>query len=122
MAKTTPIVPIVTDEHHEINPKKMSNILPILSLRNIILFPGIILPISVGREKSLKLIDEVYHSDKLIGVLAQKDAHTENPIGEDLYGVGVVAKIIKQLVMPDGSVTIIVQGRKKFKAIEFVQQ
>ncbi|PKP04007.1 MAG: endopeptidase La [Bacteroidetes bacterium HGW-Bacteroidetes-6] len=95
--------------------------LPILPLRNTVLFPGVIIPITVGREKSIQLVRAAYKSNKIIGVTSQKDAETENPGPNDMFHVGTVAFIIKLLQMPDDSVTIIIQGRNRFQIEEFTQ-
>src|ERR671913_464269 len=89
--------------------------LPLLPLRNTVLFPGVVLPITVGRDKSIKAVQDAYKGDKLIGVLAQKDANVEDPTISDLEDVGTVAKIAKLIKMPDGGTTIIIQGKKRFK-------
>ncbi|MCK5838658.1 MAG: endopeptidase La, partial [Bacteroidales bacterium] len=96
-------------------------ILPLLPLRNTVLFPGVVIPITVGRDKSIKLIREYYQGDKIIGVVAQKDAEVEDPVANDLNAIGTVAQIIKILQMPDGSTTAIIQGKKRFRIIEFIQ-
>jgi ATP-dependent Lon protease len=79
-----------------------------------VLFPGVVLPITVGRDKSIKAVNEAYKIDKLIGVLSQKDANVEEPDPEDMCGIGTVAKIVKLIKMPDGGTTIIIQGKKRF--------
>jgi len=89
--------------------------LPVLPLRNTVLFPGVVLPITVGRDKSIKAVNDAYKADKLIGVLAQKDSNIEDPGVLDLEDVGTVAKIIKLIKMPDGGTTVILQGKRRFK-------
>ena len=84
--------------------------LPILTLKNSVLFPGVIIPITVGRKKSIRLVKKANRSDKLVGVVAQKNPADEDPGTEDVYHVGTVAKIIKMLVLPDGNTTVIIQG------------
>ncbi len=91
------------------------NEIPILPLRNTVLFPGVVLPITVGRDKSIKAVQDAYKTDKLIGVLAQKDSNVEDPAMTDLVSLGTVAKIVKLIKMPDGGTTIIIQGYKRFK-------
>lgn len=86
----------------------------LLPLRNTVLFPGVVLPITVGRDKSIKAVNDSYKGDKLIGVVAQKDSSVEHPSTKDLEGIGTVAKIIKQIKMPDGGTTIIIQGKSRF--------
>ena len=88
--------------------------LPLLPLRNTVLFPGVVIPITVGRDKSIKAVNEAYKADKLVGVLAQKDVNIEDPQPTDLCSIGTVAKIIKLIKMPDGGTTVIIQGKKKF--------
>jgi ATP-dependent Lon protease len=88
--------------------------LSLLPLRNTVLFPGVVLPITVGRDKSIKAVNEAYRGDKLIGVVAQKDSSIEDPQAKDLENIGTVAKIIKQIQMPDGGTTIIIQGKSRF--------
>ena len=113
-------IPVVTDENDDATNKlDIPEILPILPLRNTVLFPGVVLPITVGREKSLKLVRDIYKKNKLIGIVAQKDAGIEEPEYKDLNETGTVASIIKILGMPDGSTSVIIQGRKRFKVDEF---
>src|SRR3954467_190948 len=101
--------------------EKIQDILPILPLRNTVLFPGVVIPITVGRDKSIQLIKDYNKGDKTIGVVAQKSDETEEPSGDDLYQIGTVAHIIKMLRMPDGNTTIIIQGKKRFSIIEYIQ-
>jgi len=108
------------DEDHMRN-EKIPDILPILPLRNTVLFPGVVIPITVGRDKSIQLIKDYNKGDKTIGVVAQKSDDTEEPSGDDLYKIGTVAHIIKMLRMPDGNTTIIIQGKKRFKIVEYIQ-
>ncbi len=109
-----PIIPI--NEHEDENDKiiDVPDDLPVLPLRNTVLFPGVVLPITVGRDKSIKAVNDSYKSNKLIGVLAQKDSSIEDPEMKDLCSVGTVAKIVKLIKMPDGGTTIIIQGKKRF--------
>ena len=109
-------IPLLSIEDEEImNAEKIPDTLPILPLRNTVLFPGVVIPITVGRDKSIKLIKEAYKGNKLIGVVAQKDKEQEDPQFEDLYKIGTLAQILKTLQMPDGSTTIIIQGKKRFE-------
>lgn len=109
-------LPILTDEKSVLNDNSnIPDTLPILPLRNTVLFPGVIIPINIGREKSLKLIQYAYKQSAFIGVIAQRDTNTENPEQEDLYKIGTVASILKILEMPDGTTTAIVQGKKRFE-------
>ncbi len=89
--------------------------LPLLPLRNTVLFPGVVLPITVGRDKSIKAVNDAYKADKLVGVVAQKDSDIEDPTVTDLEDVGTVARIVKLIKMPDGGTTVIIQGKRRFK-------
>ncbi len=102
-------------KHDELGPE-----LPILALRNTVLFPGVVIPITVGRNKSIAAVSKAFDSNKFIGVISQKELQIENPDSEDLYNVGTVAKIIKKIQMPDGSTTAILQGRSKFSLDEMI--
>jgi len=108
-------------EEDEINREKLPDELPILPIRNTVLFPGVVFPITVGRDKSIKLIKEANKGNKIIGVCAQKDASVEDPGANDLHTVGTVAVIMKVLRMPDGNTTLIIQGRRKFLLGEITQ-
>lgn len=108
-------LPIMGDEKELLNDNmQIPDTLPILPLRNTVLFPGVIIPINIGRDKSLKLIKDSYRQSALIGVVAQKDTNTENPDINDLYQTGTVASILKILEMPDGTTTAIIQGKRRF--------
>ena len=114
--------PVLSREDElKIENENIPEILNILPLRNTVLFPGVIIPITVGRDKSIKLIKDVYKNDRIIGVVAQKDPETEDPTAEDLFPTGTVAYIIKLLQMPDGNNTVIIQGRNRFRIEEMVQ-
>jgi len=118
----TEFIPLMSSEDEElINAEKVPEILPILPLRNTVLFPGVVIPITVGRDKSIKLIKEAYRDKKLIGVVAQKDAEVEDPVFTDLNKIGTLANIVKILQMPDGNTTVIIQGKKRFQLLELVQ-
>lgn len=95
--------------------------LPILPLRNSVLYPGVVIPITVGREKSIQLVKEYYRKKKMIGVVAQKDANVEDPGIADLYPVGTAAQILKTFQMPDGNLTVIIQGKSRFELVEIKQ-
>ena len=112
----TEYIPLLSEEEEE-DLKKMNipDVLPILPLRNTVLFPGVVIPITVGRDKSLRLVQEVYKKNKILGAIAQKDGTVDDPEMEDLYRVGTVAQILKILEMPDGSTSVIIQGRKRFR-------
>ncbi len=115
-------IPLLSPEDEDsMNAEKIPDILPILPLRNTVLFPGVVIPITVGRDKSIHLIKEAYKGDKTIGVITQKNDAIEDPNTNDLYSVGTVAHIMKMLRLPDGNTTIIIQGKKRFKIKEFVQ-
>ncbi len=115
-------IPLITDEEEESLKKvEIPEKLPLLPLRNTVLFPGVILPITVGRNKSLQLVDEVYNNDKFLGAISQKDPDVDEPGQKDLYNVGTVAQIIKILEMPDGSTSVIIQGKKRFHLDEVVE-
>lgn len=115
--------PIITDEdEHELSKSEIPETLAILPLRNVVLFPGIVFPLTVGREKSLKLIKEAYSKKEIIGTVAQKDVNIEEPTQKDIYNVGTTAKIIRILEMPDGTTSIIIQGQKRFKIEEIVSE
>jgi ATP-dependent Lon protease len=118
----TEFIPLLSSEDEEImNAEEIPETLPILPLRNTVLFPGVVIPITVGRDKSIKLIKESYSGDKIIGVVSQKDVETEDPEFEDLNNIGTVAQIMKLLQMPDGSTTAIIQGKKRFALQDLVQ-
>ncbi|WP_448522151.1 LON peptidase substrate-binding domain-containing protein, partial [Schleiferia thermophila] len=114
-------IPLMTPEdEQELSTEKIPEELPILPIRNTVLFPGVVIPISAGRDKSIKLINNAYNSTRTIGVIAQKDGSIEDPKPEDLYQVGTVARIIRMFKMPDGNVTIIIQGKKRFEVSEWI--
>lgn len=115
-------IPLLSSEDEDtMQNEKIPDILPILPLRNTVLFPGVVIPITVGRDKSIHLIKDYNKGDKTIGVVAQKSDTVEEPTELDLYSVGTVAQIIKMLRMPDGNTTIIIQGKRRFKIDEFIQ-
>ena len=116
-------IPLISVEDEEVTNKEIYPLeLPILPLRNNVLFPGVVIPITVGRDKSIKLIQEANKGSKIIGVVSQKDQDEESPSFDDLYKVGTVAQIIKLLKMPDGSTTIILQGKRKFEMLSCVKE
>ena len=118
----TEMFPLMSNEDEEqINKEETPNTLPILPLRNTVLFPGVIIPITIGRDRSINLIKETYKGNRIIGVLSQKDPKIELPTEKDLNKVGTVAHILKMLRMPDGNITAIIQGRKRFELGEIVQ-
>ena len=114
--------PLLSQEDEDkIDKEKTPKTLPILPLRNTVLFPGVIIPITIGRDRSIKLIKDTYKGNRVIGVLAQKDPNIETPEEKDLNSIGTVAHVLKMLRMPDGNITAIIQGRKRFEIEDFVQ-
>ncbi len=117
------LIPLMTPEDEEdFNKEKVPSALPILPLRNTVLFPGVVIPITAGRDKSIKLIKEAYAGSKIIGVVAQKNENIEDPSLDDLYKIGTVAKILRLLKMPDGNTTVIIQGLKRFEIDEIIKE
>jgi ATP-dependent Lon protease len=118
----TEFLPLMSDEDEaKISKENTPDVLPILPLRNTVLFPGVIIPITIGRDRSVKLIKAAEAGNKTIGIVSQKDFDTELPELKDLNEVGTVAHILKMLKMPDGNITAVIQGRKRFKIKEMVQ-
>lgn len=117
-----PIIPINENDNEQDKNMVIPDVLPLLPLRNTVLFPGVVLPITVGRDKSIKAVNDAYKANKLIGVLAQKDSNVEEPVLDDLCEIGTVAKIVKLIKMPDGGTTIIIQGKKRFKLLGIVEE
>ncbi|MGH2665390.1 endopeptidase La [Flavobacterium sp.] len=110
------LIPLLTPEdEEEMNNEELPADLPILPLRNTVLFPGVVIPITAGRDKSIKLINDANASDKIIGVVSQKNEEDEDPTEEGINKVGTVARILRVLKMPDGNVTVILQGKKRFE-------
>jgi len=116
-----PIIPL-NEEEANADDQEIPDELPLLPLRNTVLFPGVVIPITVGRDKSIKAVTDAYKADKLVGVVAQKDSNIEEPALSDLEKVGTIAKIVKLIKMPDGGTTIIIQGRKRFKTEEITSE
>jgi len=115
------IIPIIADgDDGELEDVEVPEAIPILSLRNTVLFPGVVLPISIGRPKSIQLIKDAYRNNKIVGTVAQKDPDIENPEFHDLHSVGTIGQIVKLLEMPDGSTTAIIQGRKRMVLQELI--
>ncbi len=117
------LIPLMTPEdEEEINREPLPDTLPILPLKNTVLFPGVVVPITAGRDKSIQLLNDANNGSKVIGVVAQKDENVENPTGEDIYHTGVVARILRVLKMPDGNTTVIIQGKKPFEITQIVSE
>ncbi|GAA3792385.1 endopeptidase La [Corallibacter vietnamensis] len=117
------LIPLMTPEdEEEINNEELPATLPILSLRNTVLFPGVVIPITAGRDKSIKLINDANKGSKVIGVVAQKDEAIENPTAKDIHETGTVARILRVLKMPDGNTTVIIQGKKRFNVAEVITE
>lgn len=117
------LIPLMTPEDEaEINNEVLPESLPILPLRNTVLFPGVVIPITAGRDKSIKLINDANKGGKVIGVVSQIDETVEDPTAADIYKKGTVARILKVLKMPDGNTTMIIQGKKRFEIDEIVSE
>ncbi|HBZ38031.1 MAG: endopeptidase La [Bacteroidetes bacterium] len=115
-------IPLMSEEEEkELTESIVPDELPILPLKNTVLFPGVVVPITVGRDRSLALVKEAYAGDKIIGVVTQKDEDIEEPEDKDLYRIGTMARIIKLIKMPDGSKSIVIQGKSGFEVEEFTQ-
>ncbi len=110
-----PIIPLNEGGQEDGQELTVPDVIPLLPLRNTVLFPGVVIPITVGRDKSIKAVQDAYKGDKLIGVVAQKDSNIEDPSTADLVQIGTVAKIVKLIKMPDGGTTIIIQGKVRFR-------
>lgn len=117
-----PIIPLNESDAENGDGTLIPTTIAILPLRNTVLFPGVVLPITVGRDKSIKAVNDAYKTDKLIGVVAQKDSNVEDPGINDIENVGTVARIVKQIKMPDGGTTIIIQGRSRFRIVSIVEE
>jgi ATP-dependent Lon protease len=116
-----PIIPL--HENDDANDEQVIPAeLPLLPLRNTVLFPGVVIPITVGRDKSIKAVNDAYKADKLVGVVSQKDSLVEEPQISDLVEIGTIAKIIKLIKMPDGGTTVIIQGKKRFHIDEITSE
>ena len=116
-------IPLPTaDEEKEMSTSEIPDAVPILALRNTVLFPGVVLPITVGRDASLKLVKDAFGDDALIGVIAQKSSELEDPTPEDLFEYGTAASILKLIKMPDGSKSIVIQGKRRFRTKKYIQE
>lgn len=120
----TDFLPFISIEEGEDNQGKedFPEVMPFLALKNTVLFPGIVIPITVGRDRSIKAINKAYEDGKVIAVLSQKDSDMEEPMSADLYEIGTVARILKLLRMPDGTITAILQGRRRFSLVEILRE
>ncbi len=116
-----PIVPLGEDELNEDEKGSLPDEIPVIALRNTVLFPNVVLPITVAREKSVQAIADAQKSGKWIGVVAQKDGNNDDPDTEDVFRVGTLAKVIKHIKMPDGNITVFIMGRMRFEIESFVQ-
>tara|TARA_R110002051_G_scaffold210494_1_gene276005 strand:- start:1495 stop:3945 length:2451 start_codon:yes stop_codon:yes gene_type:complete len=117
------LIPLLTaEDEEEMNSEKLPETLPILPLRNTVLFPGVVIPITAGRDSSIALIKEANNGSKVIGVVSQKDGDTEDPGINDINTLGTVARILRVLQMPDGNTTVIIQGKKRFEVAEVLTE
>ena len=117
------LIPLMTaEDEEEINKEEIPETLAILPLRNTVLFPGVVIPITAGRDQSIQLIKDVNSGDKILGVVSQIDSSVEKPTEKDIHKVGVVAQILRVLKMPDGNTTVIIQGKKRFQVNEVIQE
>ncbi|MBC3847826.1 endopeptidase La [Winogradskyella echinorum] len=117
------LIPLMTPEDEElINSESLPESLPILPLRNTVLFPGVVIPITAGRDASIKLINDANKGGKVVGVVSQKDESVENPTAKDIYKTGTVARILKVLKMPDGNTTVVIQGKKRFQINKVISE
>src|SRR3954470_21282051 len=117
-----PIIPLNESDAESNEKVDIPSDIALLPLRNTVLFPGVVLPITVGRDKSIKAVNDAYKASKLIGVVAQKDSTVEDPEGKDLEPIGTIAKIVKQIKMPDGGTTIIIQGKSRFSISRLISE
>ena len=117
------LIPLMTsDDEEAISKESLPETLPILPLKNTVMFPGVVIPITASRDKSIKLIKDSNTKDKLIGVVSQKDSKVQSPSLNDIHPTGTVAKILRVLKMPDGNVTVIIQGKKRFSIEQIVSE
>ena len=115
------LIPLMSaEDEDEMEREELPEVLPILPLRNTVLFPGVVIPITAGRDKSIKLINETNKGNKTIGVVSQKEKAEEEPNSKDINTIGTVAKILRVLKMPDGNTTVIIQGKKRFEVAEVI--
>jgi ATP-dependent Lon protease len=122
ISESTEFIPLMTsDEEVEIQDDQLPELLPILPLRNTVIFPGVVAPITAGRDKSLRLIKSIKEDQKFVGMIAQRDSDTEDPGQAEVFPTGTLAQIVKSFKMPDGNTTIIIQGKKRFRILEWVE-
>src|SRR6056300_244530 len=122
ISENTEFIPLMTsDEEVEIQDDQLPELLPILPLRNTVIFPGVVAPITAGRDKSLRLIKSIKEDQKFVGMIAQRDGNTEDPGQAEVFPTGTLAQIVKSFKMPDGNTTIIIQGKKRFRILEWVE-
>jgi ATP-dependent Lon protease len=122
MEEGTEFIPLMSAEDEEkMHKEEIPDELPILPVRNTVLFPGVVIPITVGRDKSINLVKDAHNGDKIIGVFAQKDQKSEEPDPDLVFTIGTAARILKMLKMPDGSSTVIIQGTRRIQIKEFTQ-
>src|ERR1039458_1162506 len=118
----TEFIPLLTSDDEDVmNAEKVPDTLAILPLRNTVLFPGVVIPITVSRDKSIKLIKEAFKGGRIIGVVAQKNDKVEEPTLEELNKIGTVAQILRMFQMPDGNTTAIIRGKKRFEIKELIE-
>lgn len=123
ISEDTEFIPLMThDDEDNMEKEEVPETLPVLPLRNTVLFPGVVIPITAGRDKSIQLLQQANKDKTLIGVVSQKDAANEDPGKEDIYGIGTVARIVRMFKMPDGNTTVIIQGKKRFEIEEVVEE
>ena len=123
ISEDTEFIPLMTnDDEDNMEKEEVPETLPILPLRNTVLFPGVVIPITAGRDKSIKLLQQANKEKTLIGVVSQKDAENEDPGKDDIFGVGTVARIVRMFKMPDGNTTVIIQGKKRFEVEQVVEE
>ena len=122
ISESTEFIPLMTsDEEVEIQYDQLPELLPILPLRNTVIFPGVVAPITAGRDKSLRLIKNIKEDQKFVGMIAQRDSDTEDPGQAEVFPTGTLAQIVKSFKMPDGNTTIIIQGKKRFRILDWVE-
>ena len=120
LEEDTDFIPIIADGAINFDESKIPATIPLLPLRNTVLFPGVIIPIAIGRKKSVKLITDIYKKDKIIGAISQKDKNIEDPKADDLHEIGTIAQIVKVLKMPDDSTSVIIQGLRRFRTSSII--